>query len=220
MFNLELAIVEWRRQMLAAGVKTPVPLEELESHLRDEIERQTKLGLSDAEAFTTAVQKIGSAHTVQNEFEKVEATEEERKWKEGQIWSGAILSLLQLILIGSVLFNSEMTFGQRMSGLAAIATAFLLVAVGRLSHRIFPVIRARRIRIAIVFTLGGMLEIIWFWIFARFFLTGHEFPFGQWLTTLLWASCPPLGAFLGLIWGIETAVRKKIATPDLSACQR
>ena len=37
--------------MLAAGIKTPVPLEELESHLREEIEQQTKLGLSEAEAF-------------------------------------------------------------------------------------------------------------------------------------------------------------------------
>jgi|SRR5437867_1623996 len=32
---LEKAIAEWRRQMLAAGVKTPVPLDELGSHLRD-----------------------------------------------------------------------------------------------------------------------------------------------------------------------------------------
>lgn len=46
MFNLDNAISEWRREMLAAGIKTPVPLEELESHLRDEIEQQTKSGLS------------------------------------------------------------------------------------------------------------------------------------------------------------------------------
>ena len=42
MLDLEQSIAEWRRQMLAAGLKTPVPLEELESHLRDEIEQQTK----------------------------------------------------------------------------------------------------------------------------------------------------------------------------------
>ena len=40
MFDLEQSIADWRRQMLAAGIKTPVPLEELESHLREEIERQ------------------------------------------------------------------------------------------------------------------------------------------------------------------------------------
>jgi hypothetical protein len=36
MFDLEQAIADWREQMLAAGVKTPVPLVELESHLLDE----------------------------------------------------------------------------------------------------------------------------------------------------------------------------------------
>jgi len=31
MFNLEQSIADWRRQMIAGGIKTPVPLEELES---------------------------------------------------------------------------------------------------------------------------------------------------------------------------------------------
>jgi hypothetical protein len=211
MFNLEPSIANWRRQMLAAGINTPVPLEELESHLRDEIARQTESGLSEAEAFQSAVQEIGSAHTVRNEFEKVEATEAARRWKEGQIRLGAILGSLQLIVIGDVLFNSDMTFGQRISGLTAMATSFLLaVTVGGFSCRIFLAIRTRRARTAIVFIAGGLPVIIWSGIFARFLLPGNDF--GQWLTTLLWASCPPLGAFLGLIWGIETAARKRRAT--------
>src|ERR1035438_7506336 len=136
MFDLEKSIADWRKQMLAAGLQTPVPLEELEIHLREEIERQKKFGRSETEAFETAVQNIGRAQAVQNEFGKVKAADEERRWKEGQIWSGAILGLLQLSLISAVLFNSEMNFGQRMSGLAAMATSFLLVAGGRLSHRV------------------------------------------------------------------------------------
>ena len=72
MVNLEQAISIWRQQMLAAGIKTPAPLEELESHLRDEIERQTKTGFNQQDAFAFAVQKFGSADTVQNEFKKAE----------------------------------------------------------------------------------------------------------------------------------------------------
>ena len=34
MFDLEKSITRWREQMLAAGIKTPSPLEELENHLR------------------------------------------------------------------------------------------------------------------------------------------------------------------------------------------
>ena len=70
MFNLEKSIAEWRRQMLAAGIKTPVPLVELEIHLREDMEQQKKSGLNDQEAFDSAVQKIGQAYMIQNEFEK------------------------------------------------------------------------------------------------------------------------------------------------------
>ena len=106
------------RMRIEGMVSHTVPLEELEIHLREEIERQLKSELSEQEIFDSAVQKIGSAHTIQYEFEKVEKAAEDRQWKEGQIWLGAILGLLQLIVIGSVLFNSDMRFGQRMSGLA------------------------------------------------------------------------------------------------------
>jgi hypothetical protein len=71
MFTLEQSITEWRQQMLAAGIKTPVPLEELEIHLREEIERQMKSGICEAEAFNVATEKIGQAQTVQNEFKKL-----------------------------------------------------------------------------------------------------------------------------------------------------
>jgi hypothetical protein len=212
MFDIEKSIAEWRRQMLAAGIKTPVPLEELESHLRDEIERQTTSGRSEAEAFASAIQEIGPAPAVRNEFGKVEETEEERKWKEGQIWAGAILGLLQLAGIGGVLYNSDMTFGQRMSSLGAIAASLLLAGVLRLNYRIFPMIPSRRTQTAIMLIAGGVPLIIWSWIFARFFLMGQEYPYGQWLTTVLWGCCPPLGVYLGLIWGIETVARKKVAT--------
>ena len=59
MFDLEKEIADWRRQMLAAGIKTPVPLEELESHLREDIERQMKSGLNEQKAFEVSVQRIG-----------------------------------------------------------------------------------------------------------------------------------------------------------------
>jgi hypothetical protein len=72
MFDLEPAIADWRKQMLAAGIKTPVPLEELESHLRDEIERLIKSGLNEAEAFKTGIHNIGQGRVLQNEFNKVE----------------------------------------------------------------------------------------------------------------------------------------------------
>ena len=72
MFNLEEKIAEWRVQMLAAGIQSPVPLEELEIHLREEIGRQIKLGAGEQQAFETAVAQIGNSAPIKNEFKKVE----------------------------------------------------------------------------------------------------------------------------------------------------
>ena len=70
MYNLDQQISEWRKQMLAAGIKTPVPLEELESHLRDEIEQQSKDGRGEAEAFAAAVRRMGQPGSLRIEFRK------------------------------------------------------------------------------------------------------------------------------------------------------
>jgi hypothetical protein len=72
MFDLEKAIADWRRQMLAAGIKSPVPLAELEIHLREEIEQQMKSGLSEQKAFEISVQQIGQPKMLKREFNKSE----------------------------------------------------------------------------------------------------------------------------------------------------
>ena len=78
MFSLEQAIADWRRQMLAAGIKTPVPLEELEIHLREETEQQMKSGLSEQAAFEMTVRQIGRAEVLKTEFVKAGETIYER----------------------------------------------------------------------------------------------------------------------------------------------
>ena len=74
MFDLEQSIADWRRQMLAAEIKVPVPLEELEIHLREEIERQMKSGLNEQKAFEISVEQIGQPKMLGSEFKKNEGT--------------------------------------------------------------------------------------------------------------------------------------------------
>lgn len=71
MFDLEKAIVEWRAQMLAAGIQTPVPLEELEAHLRDDIARQIQSGADPRDVFESAILRFGCPASLQREFKKV-----------------------------------------------------------------------------------------------------------------------------------------------------
>jgi len=214
MFNLEQSIAEWRRQMVEAGIKTPVPLEELESHLRDEIERKAESGLSEAEAFPAAVHKIGAAQGIQSEFRKVEAIKEDRQWQLVQIMLVAFTGLSP-ILCASAAFSkhgvaSEMTPGQLISILAAATSFPLLAWGGRLSYRLFPVIQTKRAREAI--HLAYLLPVIFWWTgFLRLILPRYDFTVGQLMVTLSWALFPTMGVCIGLLWGIETAARKKIA---------
>ena len=74
MFDFKQSISEWRKQMLAAGIKSPVPLDELEIHLREEIERQIKSRLNEQKAFEISVQQIGQPKMLKGEFNKSERT--------------------------------------------------------------------------------------------------------------------------------------------------
>lgn len=71
MFDLENAIAEWRTQISVAGVKKKEIVDELESHLRDDIEQEIRGGQSPQEAFKLAAGRIGKASEVENEFAKI-----------------------------------------------------------------------------------------------------------------------------------------------------
>jgi hypothetical protein len=70
MFNLEHAIAEWRRQLAGGGVRSPEVLDELEGHLRDDVEDQRSRGVSVAQAFENAVQQVGQPCLLKTEFAK------------------------------------------------------------------------------------------------------------------------------------------------------
>jgi hypothetical protein len=76
MFELDRAIAEWRRQMAGEGIKSPALLDELESHLQDDVERQVQSGTSAKEAFHAAVNRLGQPRALTNEFSKVGETNE------------------------------------------------------------------------------------------------------------------------------------------------
>ena len=81
MFNLELAIAEWRQRMLAAGIKSPVPLEELDNHLREDVEAKMRSGWGVSEAFAAAVEEIGPTGDLKSEFARAGGPVYER-WKQ------------------------------------------------------------------------------------------------------------------------------------------
>lgn len=71
MFDLNQSITEWRRQMAAGGIKSPKVLDELESHLREDVERRIQSGAPLERAFQEATRQIGAAKDLKLEFGKI-----------------------------------------------------------------------------------------------------------------------------------------------------
>jgi len=209
MFNLETSITEWRRQMLAAGIKTPVPLDELENHLREEIERQMRSGADDERAFEAAAQKIGSASALKSEFKKVDAARKERTLGMEKNLVFVAANLTALTICGSLLSKPRgLTFGQQMSCLAAITTFTLLLWAGRLGYRLFPVISAKRTRILIA-GLAFASVALWWVVFFYFILARYDLTPDQFTVVFIWGFITPAGVAWALGFGIDTAARKK-----------
>jgi hypothetical protein len=70
MFDLERAIEEWRKRTQAAGLRAPDLLDELESHLREEIECLVDRGMDERRAFEVAVRNMGEVTELKREFMK------------------------------------------------------------------------------------------------------------------------------------------------------
>ncbi len=70
MFDLEKAIKQWRKILRKNEAMEDGYIEEMESHLRDEIEDKIKLGISEEEAYRISTSEIGCADQIGAEYYK------------------------------------------------------------------------------------------------------------------------------------------------------
>jgi hypothetical protein len=201
MFDLEQSIEEWRRQMLSAGIKTPVPLEELESHLRDDVEQQVRSGSSAQQAFEIAVGRIGQAKSLRMEFKKVGTMDKAQQRKRAGLMFAVILGLYSLV-VAWILSKNDLTLNERLSGFASLATMLASIfVIWRIVPRFFPVIANKTFQSALGM-IGGISGIAWFFAFVYFILPRCNFTQGQLLVAVFWAFVPemvlPATAFLFL----------------------
>jgi hypothetical protein len=124
MFNLDHAMADWRCQMLSAGIQTPVPLEELEIHLREEIERQMKSGLSEQKAFEISIQQIGQPKALDYEFKKGETTFMKQNAKIVAGVFGLFIGVA-LLIPGTVQLRDELVMANGKFGLWLLGGFFL-----------------------------------------------------------------------------------------------
>ena len=71
MSDIERQIEQWRKGLGTSEALGTTDLDELESHLREEMERLTPLGLSPMEAFLVARHRLGATEALETEYAKV-----------------------------------------------------------------------------------------------------------------------------------------------------
>jgi hypothetical protein len=208
MFDLEKSIAEWRQQMRAAGIKTPVPLEELEIHLREDIAQQMQSGLSAQQAFEIAVKKVGRASELKKEFKKIGDSLETRLVKSMGAACVAVAFVFSL-WISLFLFEHDTGLTAKALGLAA----FAVTALGwKYNHKFLPVVRNHWHRAAIGFA-GCIGCLIWIQFFILDFVPqmlihpGSVLHQGLMMAGFLW-GWTVMAILGGVGFGLERAARK------------
>jgi hypothetical protein len=207
MFNLEQAVAEWRRQMVKAGIKTPVPLDELEIHLREDIAQQMRSGLNAQQAFGIAAKKIGQAPELKREFKKVSAPMDMQKIiKLAGVIFVALALFCPLFLFLSFFLDDSLSLTTRMLALAIYAiTVATTVLSWRYNHKFLPVIRNQPLRRAVGIVCYGA-SLLWMRFGVFHFSPGGSYPRSLLLFPFIFGLEWTVMAILGSVgYGLEKA---------------
>ncbi|MEM7147971.1 MAG: hypothetical protein AAF591_22900 [Verrucomicrobiota bacterium] len=98
MFDLEQEIGVWRERLLENASIDRTRLRELESHLREDVDRRITEGAQPAEAFVEAKNKLGHSIELGSEYAKVHAPKYFSRWK---TYLSAALLVIPAVLVWS-----------------------------------------------------------------------------------------------------------------------
>ena len=131
MHNLEQLVAEWRKTMMAARAVSHETLDELENHLRENVEQLLRSGMTEPEAFEHAVAQLGGARMIASEFRKLDQS----TWLPVKlvIGFGLMLAVATMIFVIARLDAGRMNFllaGHVFAVTLGYGTTFLVGALG------------------------------------------------------------------------------------------
>ncbi len=189
--------------MLAAGIKTPEVLGELENHLREDIEQQLSVGLNAQQAFANASVRLGQASALKAEFARGNTM--------SKIFDRLRLALC-LLFVAGILWLSGFTFsmlgmspGEWILASSAVAASLGVAVFWRHAARFLPVIQNKRKRYAIesvLFVSGFICSNL----FGGFVLPYFERNLNGKILPPIWLWLVfPMAFFMAFAAGVEKA---------------
>ena len=138
MHEVDQAVVEWRRQMTHAGIMTPEILDELESHLREDVEREMASGVDASQAIRAAIQRLGAPGLLRVEFGKTERNTMKRVFSIGAGIVGVLVGM-GFVMPAVALYHREGVLAGADIALLLLGSALTLgglaMAVSRIRRR-------------------------------------------------------------------------------------
>ncbi len=204
MFSLDQAIAGWRRQMVAAGIRTPEVLDELEGHLREDVEERIRSGSNAGEAFEAAVAQMGQASSLQAEFENAGSWAGLAKvsWLRASLLAVGILSGIHYVGLAAYgLLKHDMSVGQKVLGLSALVATVVLGFGSYFLCRRFLNTAHSRVKNSVGYG-GGALLISWLLCFFLVILPRCELEIAGLVVALIWAFAPG-AALAGAAFAVE-----------------
>jgi hypothetical protein len=205
MFDLETEIAGWRKQMLATGIQTPVPLEELEIHLREEFQAQIRAGAAPRRAFENAASRLGSPAAIKQEFGKVgEDFPACARIFNYTVSTVVLCCAVALDILSYIvcLDGEHAPLGERVSMAGALLASALPLSAWMFLWRFLPVLPAKHLVIGVPVCL--VLAAFCTNVLMRFLLLGSGTK-AELAIAIAWALVP-LCAVMSLIFGLEEAV--------------
>lgn len=184
MFDLDQAVMKWRRRMAAGDIKNSEVLDELESHLRDDVEQQIHLGLSAQQAFEAAVERMGEAGELKAEFAK--AGVHRPALRASLVSIGCFVSAAFTALSGTwTLLEFEPSPAKRLFGLSALWLIAFYLGGLPFVYRLLPSLKRAR------GTFKGLSILVHAWVLLAFLSAVRivHFETGITLTMIFWALC-------------------------------
>ncbi len=171
MFDLNEAIARWRTNLAAGGACGKSDLDELEAHLREEIENLTALKLSEEESFLVAKHRLGQPASLAREFAKINRL---AVWSHRLLW--VALGLFMHFLVShfvATAFWRWLALINRASGMVHTRSLVMgcVLHLGLLGTVYFALYRAARVELSglsFVRPAGKFRRILSF--FSRLFL--------------------------------------------------
>jgi hypothetical protein len=203
MFNLDQEITKWRQQLVAGGITERDDLDELESHLRKDMEEQMRSGADVESAFKNAVRRMGAAGRLQEEFSKFE-TKRARKLKFDRYCLG-FASIMILLIWPLGLLKSEMQLRDRLLGFGAMILSIVFLWSGRYISKILPALSCTQTQIAHI--ISALATFAWLMIYFHVILPRCNFTMGEVIVASIWAMMP-CAMFGGITSGVNEAAFK------------